>query len=107
VDQDEFIANYPVNGSNKIANKIGMKDWEITDPQKQVGRVWINDDQYFEGIPDVVWENYIGGYQPIQKWLKDQFDRVLSFEDILHYQKIIVVLYKTQLVAKELEKNRI
>jgi hypothetical protein len=32
---------------------------------------------------------YISGYQPAQKWLKDRAGQKLSFNDILHYQKII------------------
>jgi len=30
------------------------------------------------------------GYQPAPKWLKDRKDCHLKFDDILHYQKIIV-----------------
>ena len=54
------------------------------------GNVYINDTQYFSNVPEVAWNFYIGGYQPAQKWLKDRKDRELSYEDILHYQKIIV-----------------
>lgn len=34
-------------------------------------------------------------YQPAQKWLKDRQGRELTFDDILHYQKIIVALTET------------
>ena len=43
----------------------------------------------------VAWNFYTGGYQPAQKWLKDRKGRRLEFEDILHYQKIIVALTET------------
>jgi len=46
-------------------------------------------------VPTSAWEFYIGGYQPAQKWLKDRKGRELSFDDILHYQKIIVALSRT------------
>ncbi|HOY33405.1 MAG TPA: hypothetical protein PKW80_16115 [Bacteroidales bacterium] len=68
------------------------------------GKVWINDTQYFAGVPQVAWEFYIGGYRPTQKWLKDRKGRVLSFEDILHYQKIIVALTETERVMGEIDK---
>ena len=42
----------------------------------------------------------IGGYQPAQKWRKDRKHRELSFEDILHYQKIIVALTETDRLMK-------
>lgn len=63
---------------------------------QNLGRVYINETQYFGGVPEAAWNFYIGGYQPAQKWLKDRKGRVLSFEDIEHYQKIIKVLDETE-----------
>lgn len=54
-------------------------------------------------VPEVAWNFYIGGYQPAQKWLKDRKGRELSFEDILHYQKIIVALKRTDEIMKEID----
>ena len=73
----------------------------------KTGKVWINDEQYFDKVPEVAWEFYIGGYQPAQKWLKDRKGRKLSFEDILHYQKIIVALTETDRLMKEIDKMEI
>ncbi len=67
------------------------------------GRVMINSDQYFEGIPAVAWEFHIGGYQPAQKWLKDRKGRALSFDDVMHYQKIIKILCETDRIMKEIK----
>ena len=47
------------------------------------------------------------GYQPAQKWLKDRKERELKFEDILHYQKIIVALTETDRIMKEIDKIEI
>ena len=47
------------------------------------------------------------GYQPAQKWLKDRKERELSFEDILHYQKIIVAMFETDRIMKEIDKIEI
>lgn len=44
--------------------------------------------------------NIIGGYQPAQKRLKDRKKRVLSFEDIRHYQKVIVALMETERIMR-------
>jgi hypothetical protein len=46
---------------------------------------------------------YIGGYQPAQKWLKDLKDHQLEFDDILHYQKIIVALKETNRLMGEVD----
>ena len=90
-------------GTNEVTNRIVRKDWEITDEEKQLGRIWINDTQYFDNIPLAAWEFYIGGYQPAQKWLKDRRDRTLTFDDILHYQKVIVALAETERLMREVD----
>jgi hypothetical protein len=69
----------------------------------EFGKVWINDTKYFENVPENVWDFYIGGYQPAQKWLKDRKDRELSFDDILHYQKILWVLSETERLMTEVD----
>jgi len=71
------------------------------------GKVYINDTQYFDNVPEVAWNFYIGGYQPAQKWLKDRKDRKLEFDDILHYQKIIVALTETDRLMNEINKIEI
>jgi len=88
-----YITKYPIDGDNEITNIV-----------YQDNRVKINDIQYFEGVPQIAWDFYIGGYQPAQKWLKDRKGRVLSFEDIQHYRKIIVVLIETDKLMKEIDK---
>jgi hypothetical protein len=59
--------------------------------------------QYFENVPETAWNFYIGGYQPAQKWLKDRKGRILHFEDVLHYQKIILALKKTTELMEEID----
>lgn len=46
----------------------------------------------------------IGGYQPAEKWLKCRRDRELSFEEIQHYQRIIVALLKTDRIMGEVDR---
>ena len=55
----------------------------------------INSTQYFDHVPSDVWDFYIGGYQPAQKWLKDRKGCVLGYDDIKHYKRIIRVLKET------------
>ena len=109
---EDYITSYEMaedaeNDHNEITTKIGKKDWEIIDTEKQLGRIWINESKYFDNIPVTAWEFYIGGYQPAQKWLKDRKERELKFEDILHYQKIIVALTETDRIMKEIDKIEI
>ena len=102
---NQFITSYPNDGNNEVTRKMttASPGWEATNEEKTIGRVWINDQQYFDGVPLIAWDFYIGGYQPAQKWLKDRHNRTLNFEDILHYQKIIVALTETHRLMKEVD----
>jgi hypothetical protein len=68
-----------------------------------VGKVLINKDQCFAGVPEIAWGFPIGGYQPAQKWLKDRRGRTLSFDDISHYQRIVKILPETDRIMREIE----
>jgi predicted helicase len=92
--------SYPIDGDNVITRKLNKHDFEITDIENQRGRVWINNNQYFDNVPQTAWTFYIGGYQPAQKWLKDRHGRVLTIEDIKHYQKIIHALIETDRIMQ-------
>jgi predicted helicase len=102
---DKLITKFPVSGSNEITRKLTKTNigFELTDKEQKIGRVWINDEQYFDKVPELAWNFYIGGYQPAQKWLKDRRDRKLTYEEIEHYQKIIVALVNTDRLMKEIE----
>lgn len=89
---EHYITKYPEDGDNVVGKPV-YKD----------GNVYINDSQYFSGVPEVAWSFYIGGYQPAQKWLKDRKGRELSYEDIFHYQKIIVALTETHRIMQEID----
>lgn len=59
---EDYITSYPIEGSNKITVKIGKKDWALFDTKSELGRIWINETQYFDKMPLTAWEFYIGGY---------------------------------------------
>ncbi len=93
---------------NKLITKIGGEGdnaaTKITyQPKEQ--RVYLNKSRYFEGIAPEVLEFKIGGYQVLDKWLKDRkkAQRSLSFDEVLHYQKIVVALKETQKLMLEID----
>ena len=67
------------------------------------GKVYINETQYFDGVPEEAWNMYIGGYQPAQKWLKDRKGRTLTTDDMEHYEKIISVLLETNRIMQQMD----
>lgn len=89
----EFSTKYAIPGSNRIENI-----------RFEYNKIWINETQYFENVPKIVWDFYIGGYQPLQKWLKDRKGKELNFEDLIHYQKIIKAIEKTIEVMKKIDE---
>jgi len=105
---EQAITTYPEAGTNEVDKpQFKMYDYDCTPPGEEhpdyLGDVYINSTQYFANVPQSAWEFYIGGYQPAQKWLKDRKGRTLTFEDIMHYQKIIVALTETNRLMKEID----
>ncbi len=101
------FASSPVEMPGGSAQPMGVSTMLDTNGEgngsHKNGRVHINPDQYFDAVPLVAWEFHIGGYQPAQKWLKDRKGRGLSFEDVMHYQKIIKILCETDRIMREIE----
>ncbi len=68
-------------------------------------QIAINQDCYFSGISPTVWEFKIGGYQVLDKWLKDRksANGYLSDVEITHYQQIIIILTETIKIMIEID----
>jgi len=69
-----------------------------------VGRVWINKTQYFNGVPEDVWNFHVGGYQVCHKWLKDRKGRRLAYDDVTHYQRMVAALSETIRLMNEIDQ---
>ncbi len=78
-----------------IAKFQGKGNDKVEKLRHETGKLYINNEQYFEGIPSEVWEYQVGGYQVCDKWLKDRKGRPLSLEDTKHYCKVVTALKKT------------
>lgn len=92
---DKYITQFVGKGNNVVASGY---------PKYNDATVWINTSQGFKGVPEGVWDFHIGGYQVCHKWLKDRKGRVLSEEDIDHYQKIVVALNETIRLMGEIDE---
>ena len=100
-------------GNNRQVRKIG---WTPDNG----GTVWIDGigsranfkpgASGFRSVPEEVWNFHIGGYQVCEKWLKDRGPksgnpgRILTDEDIAHYQKIVIALTETIRLMAEIDK---
>jgi predicted helicase len=99
LEDDNKQPIFAIEGNSVVEKGYPKYAAHADNPQK--GRVYINKDQYFEGVNPDVWEFHIGGYQVCEKWLKDRRERELSFDDKKHYQKIVVALGETIRLMKE------
>lgn len=82
-------------------------------PKFENGKVMINANRWFEDVPRETWNFKVGGYQVLEKWLKDRAEkggknpkpgRVLTDEDILHYRRVVVALTETQRLMSEIDR---
>jgi predicted helicase len=95
---DTPSTRFPASGDGKVERVV------YTDPQgSDAGRVTINKTQYFDGIAPEVWAFTVGGYQVLDKWLKDRKGRALSYDDVRHYQRIVVALTETKRLMEEID----
>ena len=93
---ENLITEFKGEGDNVVA-AIGKNSYKD-------GKLKINRTQYLEGIPEVVYNFQIGGYQVCQKWLKDRKGRMLTEEEIEHYQKVVVALNETIRIMEEIDE---
>ena len=93
--EDPFTS-FPKSGSN-------VMEKAKHDPEEN--RVYINKEgQYFDNVPEEIWNFRVGGYQVLNKWLKDRKGRNLSREDIEHYRKIVKALYETTRIMRRIDE---
>jgi predicted helicase len=71
------------------------------------GKVWINKEQYFDGVPEEIWDFYIGGYQVLDKWLKSRKNRKLESKDIEQFLQIVEIIRETIRLMNEIDKVNI
>lgn len=94
---DKTISKFYGDGINKVEKP------RFDFAQRDNGKVWINSEQYFNGVKEEVWNYQIGGYQVCEKWLKDRKGRTLGTEEIKTYCKIVTALSKTINLQKEID----
>ena len=68
------------------------------------GCVRINSKQVFHNINESDWDYTIGGYQPLQKWLKDRKGLSLTADDVLHFERIIFCIRLTKKIVAEIDE---
>jgi hypothetical protein len=86
----------PIKFNGKGDNRVEKLKYEQE-------RLYINKEQYFEGVASDVWQYCIGGYQVCEKWLKDRKGKPLGLDDIKHYLKVLSAIEKTLKIQDEID----
>jgi predicted helicase len=87
------ITSFPESGTDTVT-KLAYKN----------NRVYINDVQYWDGISKEVWGFYVGGYQPVQKYLKDRRGQKLTSGEFENYEKMIVSISETIKIMEKIDE---
>ena len=98
IEKDNTFGTFSVPGNNTITTRRYVK------ANDGIGQVWINDQQYFNNVPECAWNLVVSGYQPLDRWLKDRKDKQLTNDEIKHYQKMVIALRRQIDVMQEIDK---
>lgn len=88
------VAKYRSHAGN---HKITKPRWSEKD-----NRVYINEDSYLDGINSEVWNYFIGGYQVMNKYLKERKGKIMDEPE--HYCKMATSISKTIEVQTQIDK---
>lgn len=109
VELGQKLANVHLFNSNEnLSNEYayqGNSDDIVSNCHFLENRIYINDVQYIDCVSEEIWSYYIGGYQPVQKWLKDRSGRILSFVEKKYYLEIIRAIDRTISLVKSIDEN--
>ena len=86
------VAKYEGSGDNDRIEKYEYNE----------NRVYINSDNYFEGILEEIWNYHIGGYKVLRKYLRDRKGR--QMDDPRHYCQIATAIAKTIEIQKLIDE---
>lgn len=59
------------------------------------GKIWINETQYFDNVPQQTWDFNIGNYMVLKKWLEYRKGRQLTATEVKTFVTIVASIEKT------------
>lgn len=91
---DNPVSKYQGESENDRIEKVVYNEKEK--------RIYINKDKYFDNITAEIWSYQIGGYQVLQKYLKDRKGRIM--DNARYYCRVVTALSKTIEIQKQIDK---
>lgn len=90
---DKPVAKYQGRSDNDKIEKI------VYSVEEQ--RIYINKEKYFDNVSPELWNYQIGGYQVLQKYLKDRKDRTM--DDPRYYCRIVTAISSTITLQNQID----
>lgn len=84
---------FDVEGSNVVENV-----------NYEGGKVWINNKQYFEGVPLGVWDYHVGGYNVLEHFLEERESKKLTNTEIMHLLQIVEIIKLTVVLRNKIDR---
>ena len=98
---DTPLARFQGEGDGRVTRTKGQG--LRYEPKEE--RVYINKTQYFSPVLLELWEYQVGGYQVLEKWLKDRRDRKLTLEEIKTYCRVVTAIQCTITLQEEIDAS--
>ncbi len=102
--QLHLMESIPAGINSLGISYVGQGNDVVDDYEWHDNTVWINKDNGFRGIAEDVWTYYVGGYQPMQKWLQYRRKRRLTSDEILHFERMAYAIRESINLIKKLDE---
>lgn len=103
IKREDIMTSFPVYSKRfgNLVEKVRCKE-----EADGLCRVYINGEQYFDGIPADVYHYTICGYQMAEKFLNDKSrkGKRLTNDEIINYQKMIYAIRRTIDLQKDIDR---
>jgi len=94
----QFWVNLPDHATFDVMGSNQVKKAKYSE-----GKVWINEEQYFNNVPEECWNFYIGNYRVLEQWLKSRNQRQLSAEEITTFIDIVEIIKQTLTLQNQID----
>ncbi|MBD3238733.1 MAG: hypothetical protein GF332_03805 [Candidatus Moranbacteria bacterium] len=104
------IFHYPDKWGVKVggSQSKSLEDWQLTqiNYQKNQKKVYVNQNQYFQGIEPAIWQYQFGSVNLLPEWLNylRKTKKKLNVDDLKYFMKIIVSVKQIIKVKKEIDR---
>jgi hypothetical protein len=93
---DAGASTFPVNGTNEVTASRIIVDGD--------GKLWINEEQHFDGIDEAMKSFSIGGIQVVTQWLTDRRGRILTTDEVVTYLSILSATSRLTDIPAEIDE---